>query len=154
MKGSNGVKYLISPDVQWFLGTSLLIRCHNLIYPLAIFFFQSTKVKHSLTVILLIKCCWLKYAKKIYNHEHFYLSDIYLFIYRTCLYHFQVPHLKVGTNRKYFYIPGVKILNILFPSKMATPVKTRSNTNTCIFLQSNKRLWSLLLSELSLQTVT
>lgn len=33
MKGSNRVRYLIPPEVQWFLGTSLLIRCLNLIYP-------------------------------------------------------------------------------------------------------------------------
>lgn len=33
MKGSNGVRYLIPPKVQWFSGTSLLIRYLNLIYP-------------------------------------------------------------------------------------------------------------------------
>lgn len=33
MKGTNGIRYLISPDVQWVLGTALLIRCQNLIYP-------------------------------------------------------------------------------------------------------------------------
>lgn len=37
-KGLMEFKHLISHDIQWVLGTSLFIRRHNLISPLAILF--------------------------------------------------------------------------------------------------------------------
>lgn len=112
-------------------------------------FLLNTKVKHFLPVILLIKCfrkyvAYIQFLKKKKIRTQTFLSRIHIRHY-IHLQHFQFSILWLEIKLFYFFIflGKKKKTNSSFPSKMSTPVITRSNILVYSYkVVSDSELWS------------